>query len=205
MPSRKTNREDSMNSFIKRTRIKKSRILGTVVILLFLTCISPVHANSPGHHSNNHFTQDRQADQERAARKAVLSSATLLLKKTPAGQEVDRFRQKFVDKYRFEFKKQFPDENPALQENQRSEEPETPVPEEFSFSGTMNEAMRPSLEFFSRSRPATICLQFDLLDQKLDFEISNPVVNRFLDKKTVLELSSDGSSSQAVLGIFFEF
>jgi hypothetical protein len=195
-----------MNSLTKTTKTAGAAVLLSFLTLFFPFIAVPQESGDP-HLSRIHedLTPEQEKSNARKAKRAAVSAAAGVFKKTPAWKHVKRIRKRITEKYSFEFRKRFSDTGGSEAVPDTKTDEKTQKSGELVFSGGIGSDMKPSLSLVSGFKPADVAVRFDVLDQELDCEISSRPVDRMMGGRTSLGLSSDGGKSQAILKISFDF
>lgn len=195
-----------MNSLTKTTTVTGTVLIVTLLTLTFFlfTGIQKAGAqsNEPVYEK---ITPELQEKRRRMAKRAAISAAADMLKKTRVWKRVDDIRKDLREQYAFEYKKRFAKGTGDRNEVKQGPDKKTAAPGELVFSGGLSPNLSPFLSLNSGFKGADIGVRFDVFDHELDCEISSRQVNRMLPGKAILGLSSDGGESEAVLKINFEF
>jgi hypothetical protein len=193
---------------------KPFHMLMTALAMSLLLFLLPLHADQEEFFANDFFEvydgefRDRDLEERGMAKQIAASSATDILEKTRTGKKLNRFKRSLTNRFKFEYRKNFDTGNdaPALP-GKLSSESDAPKaePRGFSFSGKLNDNASPVLEFNTRFTPVSISTRFDALDHEFDCEIISKPIDRIMGGKYGIGFTSDGSETEAVFKLKFEF
>lgn len=193
---------------------KPFQVTMTVLALTLLLFLLPLHADQEEFLAKDFFEtydgefRDRDLEERGMAKQIAASSATDILEKTRTGKKLNRFKQSMINRFKFEFRKDFNTGNAStILPGKLSSESETSKaePRGISFSGKLNDNASPVLEFTTRFAPVSISTRFDTLDHELNCEIISKPLNRMMGVKYGIGFTSDGSETEAIFKLKFEF
>ncbi|MCP4119706.1 MAG: hypothetical protein GY737_30750 [Desulfobacteraceae bacterium] len=197
-----------MNSWLKPIHMLMTALAMTLSLFLM-----PLHADQKEFLVSDFFEtydgefRDRDLHERGMAKQIAASSATDILEKTRTGKKLNRFKQSMLNRFKFEYRKDFDTGNAApVHPGKPSKSGASATePQGFSFSGKLDDNASPVLEFTTRFEPVSISTRFDTLDHELDCEITSRPLNRIMGGKYGLAIKSDGTETEAVFKLKFEF
>ncbi len=198
-----------MNSWQKLFQVTMTALAMT--LLLFLL---PLHADQEEFLANDFFEiydgefRDRDLEERGMAKQIAASSATDILEKTRTGKKLNRFKQSMMNRFKFEYRKNFNTgkASTALPGKLSSESDTSEAePREISFSGKLDDNATPVFEFNMRFAPVSISTRFNTLDHEVNCEVISRPLNRMMGAKYGIGFTSDGSKTEAVFKLKFEF
>ncbi|MBI9092098.1 MAG: hypothetical protein JEZ12_23040 [Desulfobacterium sp.] len=198
-----------MNSWQKLFQVTMTAL--AITLLLFLL---PLHADQEEFLANDFFEtydgefRDRDLEERGMAKQIAAASATDILEKTRTGKKLNRFKQSMINRFKFEYRKNFDtgDASTALPGKLSSESEDSEIkPRVISFSGKLDDNATPVLELNARFAPVSISTRFDTLDHELNCEIISRSLNQIMGARYGIGFTSDGSKTEAVFKLKFEF
>lgn len=141
-----------------------------------------------------------------SAKKIALSEAAQLFKDTRIGKNLNRYRQRLIRNFRFEYSKTINNSGSALDKTiLQTENDEKESLKTVSFSGELDHNLSPVLKFNSRLQIIDFSSAVHLIDHEVECDISSRPVNDFLGGRAAIGFSSDGEKTDALIRFKFDF